>query len=178
VFLQLGADRDRCLHGFAVFSTPKISGAINRPDTESVRATQTWLVMETTARGQERVRILTQSRAWALVADDYDQAQRQYVVARHAEVVARHSAQAARVHDLTNLLGSALVRTERFDLAALRKDPQCSEFEPGVAGLSLVPPVWADFAPDETPGRQPPRCRTGRVDVRVGGGSGHLAHRP
>ena len=89
-----------------------------------------------------------------LVADDYDQAQRQYVVARHAEVVARHSAQAARVHDLTNLLGSALVRTERFDLAALRKVPQRSEFEPGVAGLSLVPPLWADFAPDETPGRK------------------------
>lgn len=89
-----------------------------------------------------------------LVADDYDQAQRQYVVARHAEVVARHSAQAARVHDLTNVLGSALVRTERFDLTALRKIPQRSEFEPGVAGVSLVPPLWADFAPDGTPGRK------------------------
>jgi len=89
-----------------------------------------------------------------LVADDYDQTQRQYVVARHAEVVARHSAQAARVHDLTNLLGSALVQTEPFDLTALRRIPQRSEFEPGVAGVSLVPPVWADFAPDEMPGRK------------------------
>lgn len=89
-----------------------------------------------------------------LVADDDDQMQRQYVVARHADVVARHSAQAARVHDLNNLLGSALVQTERFDLAALRKTPQRSTFEPGVAGVCLVPPVWADFAPEETPGRK------------------------
>jgi len=89
-----------------------------------------------------------------LVADDDDQIQRQYVVARHAEVVARHSAQAARVHDLFNLLGSALVQTERFDLTALRKIPQRSTFEPGEAGVCLVPPVWADFAPEETPGRK------------------------
>ncbi|NMM32782.1 MAG: hypothetical protein HHJ13_02030, partial [Phycicoccus sp.] len=88
-----------------------------------------------------------------VVADDYDQAQRQYAVARHAEVVARHSAQAARVHDLTNLLRSALAQTERFDLAALRKVPQPSDFEPGVAGLPQAPPLWADFAPDATPGR-------------------------
>lgn len=75
-------------------------------------------------------------------------------MARRAEAVARHAAQAARVHDLTNLLGSALVRTKRFDLAALVKVPQRSEFEPGEAGLALVPPHWADFAPDETPVRR------------------------
>jgi restriction system protein len=101
-----------------------------------------------------RNRVVRAVVADPLVADDDDQTRRQYAVARHAEVVARHSAQAARVHDLMNLLGSALVQTERFDLTALRQAPQRSTFEPGVAGISLVPPVWADFAPDETPGRK------------------------
>jgi len=86
--------------------------------------------------------------------DEHQQAQRQYAVARHAEVVARHSAQAARVHDLINLLESALLRAERFDLAALRMDDVGPLFEPGEAGVALAPPAWADFAPDLQPGRK------------------------
>ena len=86
-----------------------------------------------------------------LAGGDQDQVQRHYVVARHAEVVARQSVQAARVHDLEDLLGSALGRAERFDLTALRKIPQSTDFVPGVAGIPLVAPVWADFSPEMTP---------------------------
>ena len=91
----------------------------------------------------------------SLDVDDHDeQTQRQYGVARHAEVVARHAAQAARVHDLNNLLESALLRGEPFDLTRLRMDPPRPAFEPGVAGDSLMPPAWADFAPEVGPGRK------------------------
>ena len=86
--------------------------------------------------------------ATRLAAGDEAELLRQYVVARHAEVVVRHTAQAARVHDLENLLGSALGRLDRFDLTALRKVHEPHEIACGASVAPLAPPVWADFAPD------------------------------
>ena len=105
-------------------------------------------------RARSRVERAVRSAPLGVGDDDHEQTQRQYGVARHAEVVARHAAHAARVHDLVNLLESALLRAERFDLTVLRMDPPRPEFEPGVAGVSLAPPAWADFAPEEGPGRK------------------------
>lgn len=97
-----------------------------------------------------RHRVERAVRAEPAEGGDDAQAQRRYLVARHAEVVARHTAQSARVRDLEDLLGSALALAGRFDLSSLRKVTQSSEFEPGVAGVPLAGPVWADFAPETT----------------------------
>ncbi len=101
-----------------------------------------------------RSRVERAVRPVPVVEGDHRQEQRQYAVARHAEVVARHSAQAARVHDLINLLESALLRAEPFDLTRLRLEPSRPEFEPGPAGVALAPPAWSDFAPELTPVRR------------------------
>jgi len=98
-----------------------------------------------------RHRVERAVRAEPAVGGDGEQAQRQYDVARHAEVVARHTAHSARVRDLEDVLASALALSGRFDLNSLRKVTQSIEFEPGVAGVHLAAPVWSDFAPETTP---------------------------
>lgn len=99
-----------------------------------------------------RQRVEHAVRTAPLVVADDDEARRLYVDARQAEVVARHAAALARVHDLEDLLGSALARGGRFNLTVLRKVSEPSAFEPGVAGVPLPPPVWADFAPEAPKG--------------------------
>lgn len=102
-------------------------------------------------RARHRVeRAVRAEPAEPAMGGDDEQAQRRYLVARHAEVVARHTAQSARVRDLEDLLGSALALSGRFDLSSLRKVTESFDFEPGVAGVPLAAPVWADFAPETT----------------------------